>query len=273
MDKPVRKEEHFLVIPVTPLAGGGRRRRAPGRLSRGWKAELRQVLALAAVVLLAGCASRDPEQRFLEEVGNLSKDEIVARGDAAAARKRWEEARRYYSFVADAFPNDPVGRQAALKIADSFFRGRDLESITEAQLRYRDFANRFPNDPQRPYALLMLGKCSLEQARGPQRDLSPVKEALGAFAQVIELYPDSEFATEARELRQKCTEDLAQHELAVARFYWRQGALLGARHRLEYLLANYPDTEAARVGASLLEEINAVLTGMPAGKREERSSR
>lgn len=226
---------------------------------------MRQLLAIAAMVLVTGCASRNPEQRFLDEVGNLSKDEILARGDAAAARKRWEEARRYYSFVADAFPNDPLGRQAALKIADSFFRGRNLESITEAQLRYRDFANRFPNDPQRPYALLMLGKCSLQQARGPQRDLTPIKEALVAFSQVIELYPESEFAAEARELQLKGMEDLAQHELAVARFYWRQRALLGAKHRLEYLLANYPDTEAARLGAPLLEEIRAALAAAPAG--------
>lgn len=224
---------------------------------------MKQLSLFLLLIILLGCSNRNPEQKFLEEVGNLSKDEIVVRGDEAAAKKRWEEARRYYSFVADAFPNDPLGRQAALKIADTFFRGRDLESTTEAQLRYRDFANRFPNDPQRPYALLMLGKCSLQQARGPLRDLTPIKEALASFTQVIELYPDSEFAAEADGLRAECTEDLAQHELEVALFYQRQGALLGAKNRLEYLLANYPDSQAASEGSQLLEAIRTTLAGTP----------
>ncbi len=230
-------------------------------------------LSIILISFFLGCSNRNPEQRFLEEVGNLAKDEIVARGDKAASRKRWEEARRYYSFVADAFPNDPLGRQAALKIADTFFRGRDLESITEAQLRYRDFANRFPNDPQRPYALLMLGKCSLEQARGPLRDLTPIKEALASFVQVVELYPDSEFAAEAKALRAESTETLARHELEVAKFYLRQGALLGAKHRLEFLLANYPDSQAAREGAPLLEGIQTTLAGGSASREKGQSNR
>lgn len=229
---------------------------------------------LVAVLLFSfGCSNRNPEQRFLEEVGNLAKDEIVARGDEAAEKKRWETARRYYSFVADAFPNDPLGRQAALKIADTFYRSRDLESITEAQLRYRDFANRFPNDPQRPYALLMLGKCSLLQARGPLRDLTPIKEALASFAQVVELYPESEFAAEAHALHAENTEILAQHELQVARFYQRQGALLGAKHRLEFLLANYPDSQAAMAGASLLENIRTTLAGAVVSREDRQDNR
>lgn len=222
---------------------------------------MRQLIGPTLLLIVSGCASIDPEQKFLEQVGSLSKEEILARGDEAAAKKRWELARRYYSFVADAFPNDPLGRRAALKVADSFFQSRDLESLTEAQLRYRDYVNRFPNDPQRPYALLMLGKCSLQQARGPQRDLTPVKEALASFTQVIELFPDSEFASEASQLRTMCIEDLARHELEVAQFYRRQRAWLGAKQRLEYLLANYPDSQAAREGAVLLEETRAVLAG------------
>lgn len=234
---------------------------------------MRKAFVVVLLLFFLGCSNRNPEQRFLEEVGNLGKDQIVARGDEAASRKRWETARRYYSFVADAFPNDPLGRQAALKIADTFYRSRDLESITEAQLRYRDFANRFPNDPQRPYALLMLGKCSLLQARGPLRDLTPIKEALASFAQVVELYGESEFAAEAHALHAENTEILAQHELEVARFYQRQHALLGAKHRLEFLLANYPDSQAARAGAPLLDAIRTTLAGAVVSSEARQNNR
>jgi len=212
--------------------------------------------ALALVLIaVAGCSARSTDQRFFDEVTALSKEEIMARGDALLEDKKTTEARRYYGFLADSFPNDPLGRLAAIRVADTYYRGRDLESLTEARLRYRDFVNRFPNDPNRPYALLMLGKCSYQQAKGPLRDLTPVKEAADSFRQVVELFPDSEYAKEAGELFAACREDLSRHELIVARYYFSLEAWRGARARLEYLLENYPGTAAAEEGAALLREL------------------
>jgi outer membrane protein assembly factor BamD len=222
---------------------------------------MRHILPLVIIVLMAACASRNAEQAFFSEVGALTKEEILAKGDAAVAEKDYQEGRRYYSFLADSFPNDPVGRQAALKVADSFFNARDSESMVEAQLRYKDFSNRFPNDSGRPYALMMLGKTHHHQQRGPMRDLTPLLEAVQAFKQVVELYPDSSYAQEAQAFLDSCNRDLALHEFEVAEFYYKQGAYEGAHQRLTFLLATYPDTEEARRGAALLERINELRTG------------
>jgi outer membrane protein assembly factor BamD len=226
------------------------------------------VVALMLSALVAACSSKTSEQRFLDEVGAMSKEEIVARGDAAVEKKHFDDARKYYSFVADAFPNDPLGRRAALKVADTFYYGKSLENLTEAQLRYKDFVNRFPNDPNRPYALLMLGKCSFQQGKGPERDLTPIKEALDSFRQLLSLYPDAKDAPEAKELEAKCIEDLANHELEVAQYYMSVKAWIGARNRLEYLVATYPESGAAHEASPLLDEVNKKL----AANREASSS-
>lgn len=210
---------------------------------------------LILVLAMVSCKStRNPEQDFFNKVSNFTKDELLAQGDELAAKKRWEEARKHYSFLADSFPNDPLGRRAALKVADTFFAQKDIESLTEAQLRYKDFSNRFPSDPARAYALLMLGQCSFKQHRGPQRELAPVKEAASSFRQVILLFPDSPEAVTARELLQRCHEDLAAHELAVARYHARLMAWEGAWLRLSYLVENYPETKAAQEAEPLIAE-------------------
>lgn len=216
------------------------------------------IVLCLAVGLMAGasCAQKSPDQVFFDEVAQMTMEEVLAKGDELAAARRHEHARRYYSFLADSFPNDPIGREAALRVADSFFRARDVESLTEAQLRYRDFSNRFPNDPRRPYALLMYGKCSFQQRRGPMRDLTQAREALTSFLQLIELYPDSEHAETARQMLAEVREDLGRHELAIARFNMRLGAWRGAQQRLEYLARNFPETEAARSGSELREEVD-----------------
>lgn len=224
----------------------------------------RWAFAAAAVMLVVACAHKNPQNQLLAEVGSLSKEEIMAHGDALAAKKKWEDARKYYSFLADSFPNDPLGRQAALKVADTFYDARDGESLTEAQLRYKDFSNRFPNDPTRAYALLMLGKVSFAQRRGPMRDLTPVREATDNLRLVVKLYPASPYAKEAKELLGQCLEDLAEHELLIATFYANTGAWIGAKQRLDYVLANYPDTAAAKKATALLEKIESHLRETPA---------
>ncbi len=220
--------------------------------------------AVAAIVLVVACATKNTQNQFLAEVGSLSKEEIMARGDALATKKKWEDARKYYSFLADSFPNDPLGRQAALKVADTFYDARDTESLTEAQLRYKDFSNRFPNDPSRAYALLMLGKVSFAQRHGPMRDLTPVREAADNLGLVVKLYPDSPYAKEARDLLAQCLEDLANHEYLIATFYANTGAWIGAKQRLDYLFATYPETAVATKAVGLREKVDAHLNEMPA---------
>lgn len=219
---------------------------------------LRFVGLLLAIFALTNCTSaKKQEDRFLTEVSQMGKEEILARGDALAAKKRFAEARKYYSFLADSFPNDPQGRLAALRIADTFFSSKDPEAQAEAQVRYKDFATRFPNDSHRAYALLMLGRTYYQQARGPQRDLTPIKEAAEAFEQVVSLYPESPEAKQARKLLARCREDLAQHELEVARYYLTVGAQEGAKNRLKFLLARYPETDAAKQAQELLSSVEA----------------
>jgi outer membrane protein assembly factor BamD len=216
---------------------------------------MRRLIVLAAVVALVACTThKKDEQSFLDQVGAQTKEQIMARGDALAAKKKWEEARKFYSFLSDTFPNDPLGRRAALKVADTFFAVKDTEGYTEAELRYKDFANRFPSDPNRPYALLMLAKCSFAQRKGPLRDLTPERQAVESLRKVLQLYPSSPYAAEAKVLLDKCLEDLAMHELLVAKYYANVDAWVGVRQRLDYLFDNYPDTSAAKSAKPLMDK-------------------
>ncbi|MBZ5587623.1 MAG: outer membrane protein assembly factor BamD [Acidobacteriia bacterium] len=225
---------------------------------------MRRWFLIAAVVVLAACATKKGEQVFLDEVGTQSKEQIMARGDALAAKKKWEQARKYYTFLSDTFPNDLLGRKAALKVADSFFAIGDTEGLTEAQLRYKDFSNRFPSDPNRAYALLMLAKCSMKQAKGPLRDLTPVHEATDSLKQLLQLFPTSGYANEASVFLSKCLENLAQHEFLVASYYANVERWVGAKQRLDYLFENYPDTATAKAAKPLMQKVEAHLRGSAA---------
>jgi len=194
-------------------------------------------IALAAV----GCKSSRNESDLLDRLANLDKETIYEQAEQLYSEKEYQKARDLFSFVYDTFPNDPLGHKAALRVADTYVVKTDVTSLTEARLRYRDFANRYPNDPDRDYALLMVGQTYSARKLRPDRDLSDIQEALAAYQQLINLYPNSEHISDAEERVHDLRELLADHEWLVASFYRKNKYYLGALWRLEYIQENYPN--------------------------------
>jgi outer membrane protein assembly factor BamD len=216
---------------------------------------------MSITVTLSGCASKGPsDDAVLEELASLDKQTIFDRAEALYTDKKYVEARKYFSFVYDTFPNDPLGHKAALRVADTYLNKKDPTSLTEARLRYRDFANRYPNDPDRDYALLMVGHTYSSKKIRPDRDLANLREAFTAYEQLTALYPSSRYAEEARTKIAALRDTLAEHEWLVAQFYYRNKRWQGALWRLEYVQENYPDyTRIAEVN-SMVDEINSKIT-------------
>jgi outer membrane assembly lipoprotein YfiO len=146
---------------------------------------LHLVVVASLVAAFSACSSASREDTILTELADMDKTEIFDMAEELYGKGKVTDARKYFSFVYDTFPNDPLGHKAALRVADTYAVKKDTASLTEARLRYRDFANRYPNDPDRDYALLMVGQTYSARNMKPDRDLSLVHEALAAYRQLI----------------------------------------------------------------------------------------
>jgi outer membrane assembly lipoprotein YfiO len=203
-------------------------------------------------LFVTGCGHARPEDKVLAELANLDKETIYSRAQDLYDKRDYEESRKLFSFVYDSFPNDPLGHKAALRVADTYANRRNTASLTEARLRYQDFANRYPNDPDRDYALLMIGDTYTKRKLHPDRDLSALHDALDAYQQLVNLYPNSKYSPEAEKKISELRELLAQHEWQVASFYLKNKMWRGALWRLQYLKENYP-------GYSAMDEVDGAL--------------
>jgi outer membrane protein assembly factor BamD len=211
------------------------------------------LLVMSVTLTLGGCKSAGKtDDSVLEELAAQDKQTIYDRAEALYEKQKYAEARKYFSFVYDTFPNDPLGHKAALRVADTYAVKKDPTNLTEARLRYRDFANRYPNDPDRDYALLMVGHTYSAKKIRPDRDLSNLHEAYNAYQQLTALYPNSRYAPEAEQRIAELRDTLAEHEWLVAQFYYRNKRWHGALWRLEYLRENYPEF-------SRMEEVNSMV--------------
>jgi outer membrane protein assembly factor BamD len=216
---------------------------------------------IPALLLVFGCSSGGPrrEDELLDELANQEKEVIFERAEGMYSEKEYQKARELFGFVYDSFPNDPLGHKSALRVADTFSVKNDVTSLTEARLRYRDFANRYPNDPDRDYALLMVGHTYSARKLRPDRDLSDIQEALAAYQQLINLYPNSRYMSEAHGSMDDLLELLAQHEWLVATFYIRNKRFQGALWRLKYIQENYENYSQIALVNEKISEMETLL--------------
>ena len=198
------------------------------------------------------------------EISRLTKEQIFDRGEQQLAAKKYVRARNYYSYIYENFPNDPLGRRALLRVADTYFAQGDAVNLVEAQYKYRDFINRYPGSDSADYAMLQIAMVSYKQMEKPDRDQQKTREAVDKFTDMIHTFPNSPLRPEAEKKLQDAIDRLAKHEHIVARFYIKRRSYSAAIQRLNGLVEQYPNY---RERDAVFYDLGTALAGL--GRKAE----
>lgn len=205
----------------------------------------RRAVYLVALMVIAlgatGCRSGVENDPILV----LSSAEALAEGKRLMEEGKYALAQDYLTHAFEVEPNSAGGREALLMVADAHFLRDREDSYIRAEAKYRDFQTRFPTSQKAAYVQYQIADSLMRRLEKPDRDQSSTFAAFNEFQNVIELYPTSEYAAEAREKIGLIRQHLAKHELAIGYFNYRSRNYNGARQRFEYLLENYPEFENA----------------------------
>jgi outer membrane protein assembly factor BamD len=201
------------------------------------------ISALALTLSIGGCSSAGVKKpdKLTQELLSTPKETLFEKGKAAIAKKKYDEGRKYLNFVFETYPNDALGREALLLVADSYFRQAGTTGYTEARFRYRDYLNRYPGAPQRDYARYQFALCYDKEHEKPDRDQTSTREAAEQYQALIREFPDSRYVSEARARIRQLADLLAEHEFAVGFFYMRKGSAGAALGRFTALEERFPD--------------------------------
>ena len=209
----------------------------------GMLGRIRWAAAIAALVLIAGCASsgaRKPD-KITQELLTSPKEVLFEKGKGLFDKKKFDQGRKYLNFVFETYPNEKEGRQALLLVADSYFRQGGATGYTEARFRYRDYLNRYPGTPQRDYARYQFALCYDKEHEKADRDQTSTREALQQYRVLLQEFPNSTYVTVALERIRRLTDALADHEFGVGYFYIRKGAPGAALGRFTAIEQRFPD--------------------------------
>jgi outer membrane protein assembly factor BamD len=207
---------------------------------------------VVAAVLAVGCGAGK------KRAGRISSEERYRQALAFMEKEDYARARAILGEIGvRELQETTLDPQVKLTLADAFYLDGGIANVIEAQSRYEQFLNFYPSDEKASYAQYQVGMCLFKQSAKPFHDQEYTRRALDEFGKVKAIAPASEFVAKADEMRDRCSEKLAEHEYEVGRFYFRRKACEAASGRFRGILKDYPrfsDIEASTfyLGQSLL---------------------
>jgi len=217
---------------------------------------------LGALVLigtvLGGCAGNDVEE---DRYDGIAERQLYEQGREALESGSYVTAKNRLEAIDTRFPFGDYAEQAQLELIYTYYQTDDWENARAAASR---FIRLHPNHAQVDYAYYMrglaawqAGRFSLESLKVidiSERDLGATRDAYTDFSDMINRFPNSQYAPDAQQRVIYLRNLLAQHELHVADFYLRKKAYLAAVQRGRWVIENYPQAESTRDALAVMVE-------------------
>ncbi len=205
-----------------------------------------------ALLAVGGCRStRDVPQ---------SDPEVVYRRAHQALRSYdFNTAIRLYEALTARYPFTDQARQARLDLIYAYYRAGENESAIDAA---DQFIRENPTHPRVDYAWYIKGLVDFERTPNAierlfgvdltERPPTSARKAFDAFKTVVERYPRSEYAHDARQRMIYLRNRLADYEVHVAEYYMRRGAYVAAAKRAKQAIEQYDGAPAIKRALQIL---------------------
>ena len=209
--------------------------------------------ALMAALAVAGCAGKDKKPRLAYEERPVEL--LYAAGADRLDRGQWDQAIDYFSEVERQHPYSEWSRRAILMTAYAHYQSNDYaEAIGDAER----FLALYPGNPAAPYAYYIRAICYFEQIVDVGRDQAATGQALAALQEIVQRFPNTEYAQDARLKIDMVNDQLAGKEMTVGRWYLRNGDTLAAIGRFRTVVERYQTT--SHTPEALYRLVEAYLT-------------
>ena len=197
------------------------------------------LILLLSVFLLFSCTKKNNEKEIsqpTEEEKTLAvyteAVDALKKGDAYFASKKFKEAEAM-------MPQSKWAAKASLMSGYAHYSRNAYErSIFSLE---RHIFN-YPADENIPYAHYLIAICYYEQILDEKKDLLPLLKAKEKFEFLIQNYPETDYAIDARFKIDLIVDQLAAKEMSIARYYMTTEKWIPALNRLIIVVEKYDTT-------------------------------
>ncbi|MDQ6955190.1 MAG: outer membrane protein assembly factor BamD [Mariprofundaceae bacterium] len=192
------------------------------------------LLLIIAISVLSGCAKEEITPT------NAAKEDYQRAKDLVDANS-YDAANLFLEKFSNKHPYSQHIAEAELLRIFAAFKGD--EYVLSETLAIR-FISSHPHHPDVSYAQYMLGMSHIKQGVPSQRDPAPTQRAIVAFEKLLHNYPKSAYVPEARARLQKLHNKIAEHELYIGKFYFKNERFVAASNRFQEVIKKYQTSPA-----------------------------
>jgi outer membrane protein assembly factor BamD len=223
-------------------------------LSASSSGRLLAVALFSLAIGLSGCKSwrhRGEEQ--------TAPDKLYEKAHKALGSGDFDNAVKMYESLEARYPFSVQGKQSRLDIIYAYYKADQKESAVDAA---DQFIRENPTHPRIDYAYYMKGLVYFERTpnmveRWFRADLTlrppqDSRKSFQALQTLVDRYPDSMYAPDARSRMVYLRNRLASYEVSVADFYLRRRAYVASLDRAKYCIENYDGAPAVRQALDIM---------------------
>lgn len=207
------------------------------------------MILATAIGLTSGCSwfskNSDKNQAELADP-TISAAQLYDEASNAMRREDYGEAIKKFETLEGRYPFGAYTEQAQLEVAYAYYKYNEPDSAIAAADRYIQI---HPQGKNVDYALYIKGLANMDRGDSlinkiakpnlAYRDQRMLHQAYAAFSELVRRFPNSKYVDDASVRLIKIRNDLAGHEIYVARYYMKRGAWLAAANRAQMALSKY----------------------------------
>lgn len=211
--------------------------------------------AVLAGMTLSGCSALRGSDDKEQNLERFTAEQIYKRGEYELENSRKpEDAVHYFSEVERLYPYSEWAKRALIMQAYGHHRAGEYEEARGAAQRFIDT---YPGDADAAYAKYLLALSYYDQIDDVGRDQGLTFQALVALREVIEEYPDSEYARSAILKFDLAFDHLAAKEMEIGRYYLKKGHYAASINRFRVVVEEFQTT--TQTPEALLRLVEAYL--------------
>ena len=212
---------------------------------------------ILSFLLFSSCAKDDSGVEIIEEkeiklqmidAYNEGLDALENQ-DGLAAAKKFSEAELL-------FPQSTWAPKSALMSAYSYF---SQEYYSDAIYEVERFLKTYPEHPRTDYAYYLLAIAYYDQIIDETKDLDSILKSKKYFNYIIDNYPNTDYALDAKFKIELINEILASKEMYLARYYFDKEKWIPAINRYKFVVESYNESIFIEEALHRLVEIHYIL--------------
>jgi outer membrane protein assembly factor BamD len=218
---------------------------------------LRRPLATLWVTMaVVGCSSTPKD-----ESATWSPEKLYAEAKEEAAAGGYDRAAKLYERLEGRAAGTLLAQQAQIEHAWVLYKsGERAQSLAILER----FIKLHPTSAALDYAMYLQGVVNFNDELGllssisrqdlSERDQQAARDSYQSFRQLVEQFPKSVYAADARQRMNYIVNTLAAYEVHVARYYFRRGAYVAAANRAQQAVQDFQQSPATEEALFILAQ-------------------